>query len=377
MPTITYFASESVRAGHPDKLCDAISDAILDEILRQDPNAKTGIEAMASANQLTLAGEIRTSAKVDPEAIARQQIARLGYTNPDWGFHDGCEIRNFIHQQSPEIAVGVDADGAGDQGMMFGYACTETPEFMPLPIMLAHDLVRAIDEAQAAATLNYLRPDGKAQVVVQYQDDKPIGISHVTLAVPHSEATSLEQVRADMFRFIVTPVLAKRGFTIAETVLTVNGTGIWHIPGPHSDAGLTGRKVVVDSYGGYARVGGGAFSGKDPSKVDRSGAYAARYIAKNIVAQGMAMRCEVALAYYIGAHRPVMLRIETFGTASAKPGDMEEFASKLIEPSVKGIIETLQLKKPMYLQTATYGHFGREGMPWESVDGLNDGLHDV
>jgi S-adenosylmethionine synthetase len=367
MSHTTYFASESVRAGHPDKLCDTVSDAILDEILRQDPDAKTGIEAMASANQLTLAGEIRTSAKVNIEEVARKQITRLGYTNPDWGFHDGCEIRNFVHQQSPEIAVGVDADGAGDQGMMFGYACDQTPELMPLPIMLAHDIVRRIDQAFESKELQYLRPDGKAQAVVKYEDGKPIAVQHVTLAVPHDEATTLKQVRCDMYEKIIVPALADRSFALDEEALTINGTGVWHLPGPHSDAGLTGRKIVVDSYGAYARVGGGAFSGKDPSKVDRSSAYAARYIAKNIVAKGLARECEVGLAYYIGAPKPVMVQIEAFGTASVSQQELDDFAAKLITPSVKGISKTLQLKRPIYTQTAAYGHFGRQEFPWEII----------
>ncbi|MGH7196235.1 MAG: methionine adenosyltransferase [Candidatus Saccharimonadales bacterium] len=365
--TVTYFASESVCAGHPDKLCDQISDAILDEILKQDPNAKTGIEVMASADLLTLAGEIRTTAKVDLVETARKQIRRLDYTNADWSFHDGCEIRNFIHGQSPEIAVGVDAEGAGDQGMMFGFACNETPELMPLPIVLAHAITKGIDDARESGTLPYLRPDGKAQVVVKYENDKPVSVAHVTLAAPHNEDVSLEQVKEDLLAKIVMPALKKYGFTVDPQDVVANGTGVWHIPGPTSDAGLTGRKIVVDGYGGYARVGGGAFSGKDPSKVDRSGAYAARYVAKNIVAAGLATKCEVAFAYYIGGKTPVMTRIETFGTETKPLAEIHKFADDLLEPSVRQIVEKLDLKRPIYLQTAAYGHFGRNEFPWEKV----------
>ncbi|HEX4662649.1 MAG TPA: methionine adenosyltransferase [Candidatus Saccharimonadales bacterium] len=361
------FASESVCAGHPDKVCDQISDAIVDAVLAQDPNGRTAVEVLASANQLTLAGEVTTRAVVDFEAVAREQIRRLGYTNPDWGFHDGCEIKNFIHQQSPEIAVGVDADGAGDQGMMFGFATRETPELMPMPIALAHALTRAIDTARETKLIPYLRPDGKAQVVVKYVDGKPQSVSHVTIAVPHAEDIMLMQVKTDLLAQIVQPILSQYGFEVGEENLIVNGTGVWYVPGPYSDAGLTGRKIVVDGYGGFARVGGGAFSGKDPSKVDRSGAYAARYIAKNIVANNLADTCEVSVAYYIGALEPVMVNIETFGTNRKPQADLEAYAQTLLTPSVKGIIETLDLRRPTYLPTAAYGHFGRPEFPWEQI----------
>jgi S-adenosylmethionine synthetase len=364
---IFQFASESVCAGHPDKLCDQISDAILDEILRQDPNGRTAIEAFASANQLTLGGEVKTTAKVDFEAIARREIRRLGYINPAWGFHEDCEIRNFIHQQSPEISIGVDEFGAGDQGMMFGFACDETPELLPLPIVLAHGITRALDEARESGAISYLRPDGKAQVVVNYEDGMPKYVSHVTVAVPHHEDIYLDQVKKDVLHKVVNPVLETYGFEIDADELIVNGTGVWNTPGPHADSGLTGRKIVVDGYGGFGRVGGGAFSGKDPSKVDRSGAYAARYIAKNIVAKGLAAKCEVALAYYIGAKEPVMVNIDTFGTGLFPQSEIESFAHKLLTPSVKEIVEKLNLRQPIYLQTAAYGHFGKAGLPWEVV----------
>lgn len=363
----TQFASESVCAGHPDKVADAISDAILDAVLASDPNGRVAVETLASHDHLTLAGELTTSAKIDIIAIAKEKIRELGYTDPAWGFSDKSVITSHVHEQSPEIAVGVDDFGAGDQGLMFGYACDETPELLPLPITLAHRLTRAIDDARESGRLPHLRPDGKAQVVVNYVDGKPHSIEHVTVAVPHHESLSLARVKKDVFEQIVSPVLSEYGYSIAEKDLVVNGTGVWHLPGPSSDAGLTGRKIVVDTYGGYARVGGGAFSGKDPSKVDRSGAYAARYLAKNIVAKGYAKKCEVGLAYYIGAHEPVQFSIDTFGTETVRAGTIERFARSLLDLSVKGIIEGLDLQRPIYSQTSAYGHFGKAGLPWEKV----------
>ncbi len=367
MSNTTQFASESVCAGHPDKVADQISDAILDAALAQDPNTHAGVEVLVCHDRVILAGEVRTNARVDYVAIAREQIRRLGYTEPAWGFSDQSPIENNIHEQSIEIAVGVDNEGAGDQGMMFGYACNQTPELMPLPIVLAHALTQAIDNARESKTLAYLRPDGKAQVVVNYEDGKPTGVAHVTVAVPHNEDVTNEQVGDDIFARIVTPVLEKYGHKISQDQLVVNGTGVWHKPGPSSDAGLTGRKIVVDGYGGYARVGGGAFSGKDPSKVDRSGAYAARYLAKNIVAAGLAAEAEVALAYYIGAKAPVLLTINTFGTAQKPEAELYDFAQKLLVPSVKNIVQQLNLRRPIYLATAAYGHFGRPEFPWEHI----------
>jgi S-adenosylmethionine synthetase len=364
---VTRFASESVCAGHPDKIADQISDAIVDEVLRQDPNGRTAVETLVANNRVAIAGEINTTAKVDIEAIAREQISRLGYTEPTWGFSHTSPVDNFLHQQSVEISVGVDDYGAGDQGLMFGYACTETPEFLPLPIALAHALTRTLDEARENGALPHLRPDGKAQVVVRYEDGKPAAVEHITVAVPHSELISLERVRQDVYSKVILPVLSNYGYVIAEKDIVVNGTGVWHSPGPASDAGLTGRKIVVDGYGGYARVGGGAFSGKDPSKVDRSGAYAARYIAKNIVAHGLADKVEVALAYYIGAKKPVNFTIDTFGTGKATQAKIEKFAHELLDTSVKGIVEGLKLRQPIYLQTAAYGHFGKTALPWEQI----------
>lgn len=361
------FASESVCAGHPDKVADQISDAIVDAVLAQDPHGRTAVETLVAANRVVLAGEINTTAKVDVVKIAREQIRKLGYTEPAWGFSDQSPIDNYLHQQSEEIAVGVDDHGAGDQGLMFGYACNETPELLPLPITLAHALARAIDEARENKTLPHLRPDGKAQVVVRYENGAPVAVEHVTIAVPHDEKISLERVRKDIYDGVIVPVLERYGYTIGEKDIVVNGTGVWYTPGPSSDSGLTGRKIVVDGYGGYARVGGGAFSGKDPSKVDRSGAYAARYIAKNIVAAGLADEVEVALAYYIGAKEPVNFTINTFGTGKKSDAKITEFAQKLLVPSVKNIVETLDLKRPIYLQTAAYGHFGKPGLPWEQI----------
>jgi S-adenosylmethionine synthetase len=366
--SVRLFTSESVCAGHPDKICDAISDAILDAALAQDPLSRTGIETVAGANKIALFGEIKTTAELNFEQIAKQKVAELGYIVPAWGFSGESEFSNDVHRQSPEIAIGVDQDGAGDQGMMFGFAVNETPELLPLPIALAHGLTRRIDEARERKELPWLRPDGKAQVTVRYEDDKPVAVEKLVLALAHDEATTAEQVRTEAISQIVDPVLQSFKLTLpAPEDIIINGTGLWHIPGPESDAGLTGRKIVVDTYGGYARVGGGAFSGKDPSKVDRSGAYAARYIAKNIVAAGLATKCEVGLAYVIGQPKPLMQTIETFGTATVSDKELHAFKDSLIDTSVKGIIETLDLRRPIYAQTSAYGHFGKPDLPWELI----------
>ncbi len=364
-----FFTSESVCAGHPDKICDAISDAILDAALEQDPHARAGIETVAGVNQISLFGEIKTTANLDFEYIAREKIKKLGYTEPAWSFSQESVFSNYIHEQSPEIAVGVDKDGAGDQGMMFGFACDETPELMPLPITIAHAITRRIDEARESGELSWLRPDGKAQVTIRYEDDKPVSVEYLVAAVAHDEHTGANAVRSDIIQAVFAPVLKKYNLALPKDEnIIVNGTGLWHIPGPESDAGLTGRKIVVDTYGGYARVGGGAFSGKDPSKVDRSAAYAARYIAKNIVAAGLATKCEIGLAYVIGKPRPFMQTIETFGTATVSEAELNAFKDKLIDTSVKEIIETLDLKRPIYSSTSAYGHFGKPDFPWEKVD---------
>jgi S-adenosylmethionine synthetase len=368
----TLFTSESVCAGHPDKICDAISDAILDEALRQDPNSRTGVETVAGANQISLFGEIKSKAKINYHEIVKKTIKRLGYVNSDWGFSGESRFNNYIHEQSPEIAIGVDQDGAGDQGMMFGYACKDTPELMPMPVTLAHSLAKRIDEVREDKTLHWLRPDGKAQVTVRYEKGKPVLIEKLVIAIAHAEDVKSAEIRRGAIEQIIKPVLKKYGFNVpSDKNIIINGTGVWHIPGPESDAGLTGRKIVVDTYGGYARVGGGAFSGKDPSKVDRSGAYAARYIAKNIVASGLAQRCEVGLAYVIGQPYPLMQTIDCFGTATVSEQQLYEFKDKLIDTSVKGIIDALDLRRPIYSQTSAYGHFGKQNLPWEQVVRLN------
>lgn len=367
MAKITTFTSESVCSGHPDKICDRISDSILDAVLTKDPIGRVAIETLVTKDRVVIVGEMTTTAQIDIDNIARHTIRSLGYTDPRFHFSDASPITILVHSQSPEIAQGVDTDGAGDQGMMFGYACTQTKELMPLPIVLAHKLAQIIDTMRESKALPYLRPDGKTQVTVSYRDGIPYGISHVVIAVPHDEKQNLTTVKNDLYTQIVTPVLAQYGFTTREKDLIVNGTGVWHLGGPASDAGLTGRKIVVDTYGGYARIGGGCFSGKDPTKVDRSGAYAARFIAKNIVAHGLAAEAEVRLAYCIGVRKPLMQEIETFGTEKVSKKALRDFASSLLDTSVKGIIETLALRKPIYTQTASYGHFGRNEFPWESI----------
>lgn len=365
------FTSESVCAGHPDKIADRISDELLDEYLTQDPYAKTGIETIVGADRVAVFGEVNSSAKVDVIAVVRRVIRELGYTDPTWGFSDQSTIEVYLHQQSPEIAQGVvDDGGAGDQGMMFGYANIETEELLPAPIVIAHALTRQIDDVRTSGTLPYIRPDGKSQVSIRYKDGRPVGVEKVVIATAHAESVTDQQVFDDIYEQVVTPVLKSYGFTIKKSALVVNGTGTWHIPGPQSDAGLTGRKIVVDGYGGYARVGGGAFSGKDPSKVDRSGAYAARYIAKNIVANGLADSCEVGLAYVIGKPQPLAKTIETFGTHNVSLEVIHSFADSLIHTSVKGIIDELQLRRPLYKQASAYGHFGKSTLPWEQVKTL-------
>jgi S-adenosylmethionine synthetase len=362
------FTSESVCAGHPDKICDRISDAIVDAVLSKDFQARTGVETVAGANQISLFGEVKTTAAVDYEKIVKDTVKELGYTVPEWGFSQESAFSNDIHEQSPEIAMGVDQDGAGDQGMMFGFACNDTPELMPMPIMLAHALTMRIDEVRRKGILQWLRPDGKAQVTIKYHNGKCVSVEKLVAAVAHDESMHHNDVRDAIIREVFAPVLKRYHMDLPKDKnIIVNGTGLWHIPGPESDAGLTGRKIVVDTYGGYARVGGGAFSGKDPSKVDRSGAYAARFIAKNIVGSGLATKCEVGFAYVIGQPRPLMQTIETFGTSSVSEKALHAFKDKLIDTSVKGIITTLDLRRPIYKNTAAYGHFGRDSFPWEKI----------
>lgn len=366
MTTYT-FTSESVCSGHPDKICDQISDAIVDAVLKQDPTGHVAVETMAAHGHVILAGEVKSKAKIDFEKVARDQIKRLGYTDKKSGFSYLSPIAVHVHEQSPEIAVGVDQEGAGDQGMMFGFAVRETPQLMPLPITLAHELTRKMDEAREKKILPYLRPDGKSQVTVEYKNNKPVAVNTVVLAVPHSEKIKLDQVKNDLYKKVVVPVLKKYGYKVDIENLIVNGTGVWHHGGPSADSGVTGRKIVVDTYGGYAKVGGGAFSGKDPTKVDRSGAYAARFIAKNIVAHKLADKAEVRLAYFIGAKKPLMQEVETFGTEKKSAKIINDFANKILDTSVSGILKGLNLQRPIYLPTASYGHFGRTEFPWEKI----------
>ena len=359
------FTSESVCAGHPDKICDSISDAILDAVLKQDPKGRVAVETLATFNRVVIVGEVTTTAKVDYEKIARKRIKDLGYTNPAFNFSNLSPIEVDIHEQSPEISKGVKVKGAGDQGMMFGFACRETKNFMPLPITIAHRLAQTIDTAREKKILPYLRPDGKTQVTIDYRNGLPYKVLQVVIAVPHEEKVKLAQVKNGLYKKVVTKVLDEFGLKVSEKDFIVNGTGAWHMPGPASDSGLTGRKIIVDTYGGYARVGGGAFSGKDPTKVDRSGAYAARYLAKHVVRENLADKAEVRLAYFIGAKKPVMLEIETFGTEKAPVNVIKKFMSEILDTSVQGIIDELDLQRPIYLATSAYGHFGRPEFSWE------------
>ena len=359
------FTSESVCKGHPDKICDSISDAILDQVLLHDKNGRVAVETLATFNKVIVAGEVTASAKLNYEQIVRAQIKNLGYTNPEFNFSNKSPVEVLIHDQSREIGKGVDRRGAGDQGMMFGFAINETKNLMPLPITIAHALAKKLDDVKK--DLPYLRPDGKTQVTVEYKNNKPINVSQVVVAVPHSKEVEHKQVKKMVYKYVVKPILYEHGFKISEKNLVVNGTGVWHTPGPAADSGLTGRKIIVDTYGGYARVGGGAFSGKDPSKVDRSGAYAARFLAKNIVANKLADKAEVRLAYFIGAKKPVMKDVETFGTEKVKHKVIKDFMDKILDTSVEGIIEGLDLLRPIYLQTSSYGHFGHPEFPWEKI----------
>ena len=364
---ITTFTSESVCAGHPDKICDQISDAILDAVLTQDRFGHVACETLVGFNRVVLSGEIKAKAKVDFKKIARAQITRLGYTDSIYNFSDKSPIEVYLHEQSPEIAVGVDKKGSGDQGMMFGYACRETKEFMPTAIMIAHALTKRMDQVREEDLVPYLRPDGKSQVTVEYKNGKPTRVLQVVIAIPHEESVKLNKVKKDIYNAVVVPVLDQFGFTINIEDLIVNGTGVWHHGGPAADCGVTGRKIVVDGYGGYSRVGGGAFSGKDPTKVDRSGAYAARFLAKNIVAHKLAEKAEVRLAYFIGAKKPTMQDVETFGTAKKSHKVIQSFMKRILDTSVTGILEGLDLQRPIYLPTASYGHFGRGEFPWEKI----------
>lgn len=364
------FTSESVTEGHPDKICDQISDAILDAILEQDENSRVACEVAASTGLVHIMGEITTTGYVDFQKIVRDVVRDIGYTRAKFGFDaDTCAVISNIDEQSPDIAMGVNPGGAGDQGMMFGYACTETPELMPLPISLAHRLARRLTQVRKDGTLEYLRPDGKSQVTVEYEGDTPVRIEAVVISSQHAADVDMETLRKDIMREVILPVLPA-DLVDENTKYYVNPTGRFVIGGPNGDTGLTGRKIIVDTYGGMGRHGGGAFSGKDPTKVDRSAAYAARWVAKNIVAAGLAARCEVQLAYAIGVAQPVSIRVDTFGTGTVPEEKIETAVESVFDLRPAAIIETLGLRKPIYRKLAAYGHIGREdlGVLWEKTD---------
>ena len=379
------FTSESVTEGHPDKISDKISDAILDEMLRQDPMSRVACETFCTTGLVCVMGEVTTNAQVDIQQIVRETVREIGYDRAKYGFDcDSCAVITSLHAQSPDIAMGVDRSleskngedndgmdtGAGDQGLMFGYACNETPELMPLPISLSHRLAKRLTDVRKDGTLAYLRPDGKTQVTIEYDEaGKPARVDTIVISSQHSADVSLEEIRNDLIREVITPVV-EASMMDEKTKIYINPTGRFVIGGPAGDTGLTGRKIIVDTYGGYARHGGGAFSGKDPTKVDRSASYAARYIAKNIVKAGLADKCEVQVAYAIGVAKPVSVMIDTFGTAKIDPARIEEAISKLVDLRPAAIIKRFDLRRPIYCQVAAYGHMGREDidLPWEKCD---------
>ena len=379
-----YFTSESVTEGHPDKVCDSISDAVVDAILEREPQARIACESFCTTGSVIVMGEITTNCYVDVAKIARDVIVDIGYNDASQGF-DGntCGILTAIHEQSPDIALGVDRSleikqghddelnlhGAGDQGMMFGYACDETEELMPLPISLAHALARRLSEVRKQKILPYLRPDGKAQVTVLYEDDRPVGVDTVVVSAQHSEEVTLDQIRRDVIEQVIRPVVPAK-LMGEQTKIYVNPTGRFTVGGPAGDTGLTGRKIIVDTYGGYARHGGGAFSGKDPTKVDRSAAYAARYVAKNIVAAGLARRCEIQLAYAIGIAHPVSIMVDTFGTGRVEDSLISDAVGRVFDLRPEAIIRSLDLRRPIYRPLAAYGQVGRSdlALSWEKTD---------
>ena len=378
------FTSESVTEGHPDKICDKISDAVLDALLAQDPESRVACETCCTTGLVMIMGEITTKAVIDYQQIVRETVREIGYDRAKYGFDcDSCAVLSSVHEQSPDIALGVDKSleakngeivdsfdtGAGDQGLMFGYACDETPELMPLPISLAHKLAIQLTAVRKNHTLDYLRPDGKTQVTVEYQDDVPVRVDTVVISTQHSDSVTLEKIREDLIKHVITPIIPAH-LIDAETKIYINPTGRFVVGGPAGDSGLTGRKIIVDTYGGYSRHGGGAFSGKDPTKVDRSACYATRYIAKNIVAAGLAKKCEVQLAYAIGIAKPVSVMIDTFGTGVVDEELISEAVQKHVDLRPAAIIDRFQLRRPIYSATAAYGHMGREDInaPWEARD---------
>jgi len=355
-----FFTSESVTEGHPDKIADQVSDAVLDAIVAEDPAARVACETFVTTGMAMVGGEITTTTYADIPDIVRGTVEAIGYTDASFGFDaETCAVLTSIDRQSPDIAMGVDAGGAGDQGMMFGYATDETPELMPLPIMLAHALTRRLAEARKSGELSWLRPDGKSQVTVEYEGDRPVRVQTVVVATQHAPTVAREEIEKQVVQHVVRPAIGD-WIVGAEPKYLVNPTGRFVVGGPQGDSGLTGRKIIVDTYGGMARHGGGAFSGKDPSKVDRSASYAARWVAKNVVAAGLARRCEVQLAYAIGVAQPVSLMFTTFGTGAVPEGALEAAVRELFDLSPRGIIEALDLRNPIYKATAAYGHFGRK-----------------
>ena len=362
-----YFTSESVTEGHPDKLCDTISDCILDEYLKQDENARVAVETFASGNKITIAGQVTAKGEVDIEKLVREKIKEIGYDNASIDIdYKTCDIDINITKQSPDIALGVDIGGAGDQGIMFGYACDETPEYMPYAISMAHKLAKKLTEVRKNKEIEYLRPDGKTQVTVEYENDRPKRIETILVSTQHNEEISQEKLKKDVIEKVIKPVIPEHMID-ENTKIYINPTGKFVIAGPLGDTGLTGRKIIVDTYGGYARHGGGAFSGKDASKVDRSAAYMLRHIAKNIVANRYAKRCEIQISYAIGMKEPLSIHVNTFGTATISEEALITKIKEKFDLTPDGIINYLDLKKPIYALTTNYGHFGKENLTWEKV----------